>query len=187
MLRGHITGRMLGKATVSRPSPCVVRGRVRVKAAPQVAPHFGSTLVQDLIFNGKHIFNCSSMFRGRTSMYEWLCLLSCLQEKQRLSTYQSLSTLWQNGAISWTGVCYMATRIVFNGLISPESMCRVQICDLHSHVNIGVDLGEQVLKTDILLKGILIWTIITSIVLLRNGTIRGHFLVSQGKTWWITC
>lgn len=53
MLKGYINGSMLGKAIVSRPSPCPQRGRVRVKAAPQVAPHFGSTLVHDLVINGE--------------------------------------------------------------------------------------------------------------------------------------
>lgn len=57
MLKGHINGTMLGKTFASRPSPCPLKGRVRAKAAPQVAPHFGTTIVHDLVFNGMHICN----------------------------------------------------------------------------------------------------------------------------------
>lgn len=103
MLKGHSNGTMLGKTFASRPSPCPLQGRVRAKAAPQVASHFGTTLVHDLVFNGMHTCNEILMLeRGveKTWMYvPWLAKFTCLQEKV-LSTCQSLYILALNGAIS---------------------------------------------------------------------------------------
>eukprot|EP00890_Picochlorum_soloecismus_P000071 jgi/Picsp_1/1064/NSC_04547-R1_---NA--- len=115
MLKGYINGSMLGKAIVSRPSPCPQRGRVRVKAAPQVAPHFGSTLVHDLVINGEG--EALTFPKSFHFMTEWSDKLN---------------------------------RVVLSPCVAPNFVIYTL------QVNPGVDLlalRDQVLKTDIILKG----------------------------------
>ena len=104
MLQGHINGTMLGKTIASRPSPCPLGGRVRAKAAPQVAPHFGTTLVNDLVFNGMHI--CDDIFilgrgEGKIWMYvPWMAMVDfCLSAGEgalNLPESLHLSSEWSN-------------------------------------------------------------------------------------------